>query len=297
MIDTQTLRPGDITKADPYVIAFIANPALETPSGSFIPDPITSDKLGFDAAVLYAIDCIFGLLPGQAENFISDPVIGPKIRVISIREGGLPAEIQNALVFESVFGSLLEPRRDRFIPYLSRHDIRADVAFAVSKSARFSRSAAYGTTDDTARAGTPFQLDGATRKHWHFPSILGTVALHVTARMLTPAHEFGHASSSYDSGFITDLYTPNSAVQFNVRIGRPILPNFANYEGVQYLTDPVRDGLGYPPAWTSFHPELVVKSAPAVMDDYTGQPNPLVCRHDAITVAYLRDRLVAKIGR
>ena len=121
--------------------------------------------------------------------------------------------------------------------------------------------------------------------------------MHVTARSLTPAHEFGHAASSYDSGFITDLYVRNFVVQFNVRLGRPIPGNFATYNGTQFVSDPLRDGLGYPAAWTSFHPELLAASFPALMDDYTTQSNPLVCRHDAITVAYLRDRLVAKIGR
>ena len=50
-------------------------------------------------------------------------------------------------------------------------------------------------------------------------------------------------------------------------------------------------------AWSSYHCELLNAAAPAAMDNYWQTANPLGCRHDAITVAYLTDRLIAKIGR
>lgn len=282
--------------AHPYTIAFVANPVLKDRSGSIATDPILSNQAGFDACVTFAVDCLYGRLAGQTENFLADPAIGTNIRIVSIFETGLAVTDANSLVEESDFGQMISPRRDQYLPYLLRHSIHADVAYAISGSTRYSRASAYGTTDNTAGAGTPFVLDGVTRMHWHFPLIPGAVAMHVTANSLTPAHEFGHAASSYSSGFVTDLYVPNTAVNFNVRIGPPIPLLFATYDGTAYPSDPTRDGLGYG-NWNSYHPGLVNTAAPALMDNYTTQANPLVCRHDAITRAYLRDRLIAKIGR
>jgi hypothetical protein len=64
-----------------------------------------------------------------------------------------------------------------------------------------------------------------------------------------------------------------------------------------FVTDDVRDGLGYPATWQSFHCELVDPTNPAVMDDYTRAGDALNCRHDAISRPFLVDRIVAKVGR
>lgn len=292
----QILQPGNTSRPNPYTIAFVANPVLKDNSGGLAIDPIMTQQAAFDACVLFAIDCIWGRLPGQTENLVSDPAIGPHIRIVSIFETGLPPVNANSLVEEDDFGFLIAPRRDNYAPYLATHGMSPDVAFAISASGRYNRASAWGTTDDTARPGTPFTLDGQAMQHWHFPEIFGTVALHVTSRSLTPAHEFGHAASSYNAGFITDLYVPNTSPNFNVRIGRPIPPQFATYDGTVFTPDPTRDSLGYG-GWNSYHPSLVGPSVPAIMDNYTTQPNPLVCRHDTITRAFLRDRLLAKINR
>lgn len=44
------VRPGDISKNDPFTICVVANPALEAPlrSGQFIVDPITGARAEFD---------------------------------------------------------------------------------------------------------------------------------------------------------------------------------------------------------------------------------------------------------
>ncbi|MBI2686651.1 MAG: hypothetical protein HYX27_10070 [Acidobacteria bacterium] len=295
-VDIQILQSGDSSRPRPYSILFAANPVLKQASGALIIDPVMTQQAAFNTCVRYAIDCLFGRLPAQAENFLADPAIGPRIRLISVFETGLPVSDPNSLVEERVFGGLVAPRRGRYAPYLARHGILADVAYAISASDDFRRASAYGTTDDTGRPGTPFRLDGQSLMHWHFPDISGTVAMHLTARSLTPAHEFGHAASSYNSGFVTDLYIPNTSPNFNVRIGRPIVNPFATYNGTPFAPDPTRDGLGYG-AWNSYHPALVNATVPALMDNYTTQVNPLVCRHDTITRAFLRDRLIAKLGR
>ena len=295
-VDIRILQQGNLATPHPYTIVFAANPVLKQLDGTLILDPVMGTVNAFDACVQYCIDCLFGRVPSQAEDFLADPAVGPNIRIISVFETGLLATAPNSLVEEMVFGSLLAPRRDNYAPYLAQHGLSADVAFAISGSAAFSRASAWGSTDDTARPGSPFTLDGVVRQHFHFPAIPGTVALRVTNRDLTPAHEFGHAASSYTSGFVTDLYVDSITPQFNLRIGRPIVDPFAVYNGNAFASDPTRDHLGYG-AWRSYHPQLADTTVPALMDDYTTQSNPLVCRHDLITRTYLRDRLLAKIRR
>lgn len=298
-VELQIIRPGDTTKPAPYTILFVANPVLEVPwnSGTFIADPMPSNKVDFDAAVGYAVDCFLGAVPNQAENLMGDSRIAPNIRIVSLRVTGLPATDANALVGESVLGRLLAPRRDQMVAFAAEHDLLVDVVIAVSESAKYMRASAYGTTDDPTRPGTPFSIDGLNRMHWHFAQIPGTIALHKTSRSLTPLHEFSHAASSYSSGFITDLYVDNATAQLNCKVGRPIPAGFAIYNGASFNSDPLRDGLGYQASWNSYHCELVNASAPALMDNYPASTNPLACRHDRITAAYLTDRLIAKIGR
>jgi hypothetical protein len=83
----------------------------------------------------------------------------------------------------------------------------------------------------------------------------------------------------------------------NCKIGRPIPGAFATYNGSSFNSDGLRDGLGYPASWNSYHCDLVNTAAPALMDNYPAAASPLDCRHDQITAAYLTDRLIAKIGR
>lgn len=298
-VDKKILRPGDTTKADPYTICFVANPALESPwrSFSFITDPMPANAAGFDATVQYAIDCLFGTLPGQAEQLLADPRIAPFVRIVSLRVTGLPANDPNALVGESPLGLLLAPRRTQMASFAAGFlGFTPDVIFAVSESSTFTRESAFPTTDDDAGPGTAFQLDGLPQSHRHNFLVPGTAAIHVSTRMITPLHEFGHAASSFTNGQVVDLYV-DSPPALNCKVGRPIPPSFGSLDVTALASDAARDGLGYPAAWRSFHCQLLDLANPAVMDDYTAAANPLDCRHDAITRAFLLDRIAAKVGR
>ena len=286
-------------KPNPFTVAIVANPALEAPwnSGAFIVDPIIGQLAAFQAAVTYIDAALFGLLAGQQEKVLADPAIMPFARVESLYDDGLPVEAANSLVAQDGESDTLIARRTFFNPFLENYGIVADVGYAVSASATHTRASAWFTTDDNTRGSVPFTLNGNNLLHCFYSQIPGTVAIHSTASSLTALHEFGHAISSYTNGKILDLYV-DSPPDFNNQQGRPIPGLFSNYQGVNYASDPVRDTLGYPATWQSYHAALVDPACPAVMDNYWLSPKgPIACRHDSITVAFIRDRLIAKIGR
>lgn len=300
MPTVNVLRPGDTSKPDPFTIAIVANPALEQPwkSGAFAADDIASDEPAFDQCAAYIDDALFGNLPDQRERLLADPAIEPYVRVVTLFAPGLPAVAANALVGEHPLSLLLVARRATFRPFLARFGLDADVAYAVSLSASHARASAWGTSDDDAGPGAPFELDGATLHHRHRSLIPGAVAIHASAHSLTALHEFGHALSSYSNGYLTDLYV-DSGPALNNKLGRPIPPDFGTYEAASTASDPTRDGLGYPAGWASYHPEPIDPALPAVMDDYwmAADGLPEHCRHDRLTRQFLRDRLRAKITR
>jgi hypothetical protein len=298
--DVQVLRPGDTAKPNPVTIVIVSNPALEAPwgSGAFIADPITTDQPAFDASCRYIEDSLFGDLPGESEHLLADPAIGPNVRLVSVFVTGLPAQDANSLIAQDGSSNILVARRNGFVPFLARFGQQADVAYAVSKSVSHSRASAWFTSDDDARPGVSFTLDGVTPSHRHFNLIPGTVAIHTTSTSLTALHEFGHALSSWTNGMVVDLYV-DSGPGLNNRRGRPILPVFAVYQGTTMATDAARDSLGYPNGWQSYHCELLDPGRPAVMDNYWLSPNGVSehCQHDRITRQFLLDRLRAKIAR
>ena len=293
------LQPGDTTKPNPYTIAIVANPALETASGSgaFVPDPILGNLPGFDAAAQYVFDVLFGRLPAQAERLLADPSFGPHIRVVKVFDSGRPPTDPNALVTQFA-PNIAEPRRDQFKPFLAAYQITADVAYAVTASPTHDRASAWFTTDDTSRGGIPFNVDGTAFTHWYFCTIPGTVALPVSSNSMTALHEFGHAGSSFSDGMVIDQYVDNT-VGLNNKRGRPIPATFGTLDGAPFNTDPTRDGLGYPPSWQSYHPELMDPAMPSLMDNYWLAPGgvPEKCRWDGLTRQYFFDRLTAKLSR
>lgn len=300
---TRVLKSGNTTKADPFTVCFIANPSLESPEGSrhFIADPILSSQSDFDDCVDYAVDCLFGDLPGQQERLLDPLDIRHAVRVVSLFTPGLPAVDANGLVAEQDpgLGELISCRRTVVRPFLARFGLDADIVFAISASTTHTHATAWDTTDDNSRSGVPFVLDGVTLYHRHHAVVPGTIALHVTDRDVTPLHEFQHAMGSYTNGQIADLYHPHGYA-LNKRQGRPIPVDFSTYEGTAYPSDPSRDGIGYSTGWTSYHCELHFPSAPALMDNYYLAPpplSPLDCENDRITRAFLHDRLRAKINR
>jgi len=293
------IRPGDSSKPNPYTIAVIANPALESPlrSGIFAGDPILKSLAAFQAAVVYIEANLFATLPGQKEKLLADPAIQPKVRLVSIFDDTLVPGPATSLVGQDGVSNLLVARRNAFAPLLTKYSIQADVAYAVSASSSHTRASAWFTSDDDNGPGIAFTLDGTGFVHRYNCLVPGTVGIHVTASSLTALHEFGHAASSYTNGSVLDLYV-DSPPGLNNKTGRPIPPNFAVYDSTSYQSDPIRDGLGYPAGWSSFHCELLAPACPAVMDNYyLSASGALACEHDAITRRFLRDRILAKIGR
>lgn len=299
--DIRQVRPGDAgVRPTPFTIVIVANPALEAPwnSGAFVVDPIMANRPAFDAAVQYIDRSLFGGLPQQQENLLADQAIAPHICVVSVWVQGLNAEDGNALVAQDGVSDILVARRSMFVPFLDQFELTADVAYAVSASPTHTRASAWFTSDDTARGGVAFTLDGVNLQHAYFNLVPGTVGIHTTSNSLVALHEFGHALSSYENGSVVDLYV-DSGPGFNNKRGRPIPVNFAAYDGVTYRSDQTRDGLGYPAGWQSYHCELTAPAYPAVMDNFWQAPGgpPERCMHDRITRQFLRDRLLAKFGR
>lgn len=297
---TRVIRAGDATKRDPFTICVVGNPALEAPwrSGQFIPDPVTVAQADFDRSTRQIKQVLFGRLPNQAETFLGDPSIGSKVRMITLFAAGLPAEDENSLVGQDGVSSLLVTRRAVFKSFLARYGLAADVVFAVSGSESHNRASAWLTSDDDGGPGLPFTLDGVALHHRFHNLIPGTVALHTTSGSVTALHEFGHALSSYSNGQIVDLYVDSPAAANNKR-GRPIPTRFAVYDGINIAADPVRDGIGYPPGWQSYHSALHDPEYPALMDDYwqaTGEAAER-CQHDQLTRRFLLDRVRAKQSR
>jgi hypothetical protein len=298
IFDVQVLRQGP-SKANPFTIVIVSNPVLKLMTGGLVADPIIANRPAFDAAVRQIDDCLFGLLPGQAERLLSDPAVVGGVRVVALFVSGSVIVDANCLVSEEAFGQLIAPRQDKFKPFLRRFNFgqEIDIAFAVSASSRFTRESARPMIDDNSRPGSPFTLDGVGLQHRHYNDMPGVVAMHQNSTSVTALHEFGHALSSTTNGLVTDLYIPHSSPEVNVRVGRPIPLTFGTLNGATFLSDPNRDGLTYPGHWTSYHCELLDPTVPAVMDNYPQAGNPLQCRHDAITRRFLLDRMVAKINR
>jgi hypothetical protein len=294
------LAAGDTSKTNPFTIGIIANPALEAPyqSGQFMADPITANQASFDASASYIQNVLFGALANQREVFLADPGIAPKVRLFSIFVAGLPIQGSNSLVGQDSVSELLIARRNAFRPFLKGFGLDADVVYAVSASATHTRASAWFTSDDDAQPGVNFTLDGAAFTHRYYSLIPGTVAMHVTASSMTALHEFGHALSSYSNGMVVDLYVDSNPA-LNCKSGRPIPPQFADYNGTAYNSDPTRDTLGYPKGWQSYHCELNDPGFPALMDDYWLAPDhvPEHSQHDKITRQFLTDRVRAKLQR
>ena len=292
------LQEGDAGKPQPFTITIISNPSLERPlgSGNFVADSITTDQQAFDACAQYIKNALLGRLPGQRELFLADPAIGPCIRIVSLFVTGLNLEDANSLVGEQA--DLLVARRNVFNGFLIRYRLQADVAYAVSQSEINTRASAWYTSDDDTRPGVAYSLDGTTLYHRYYNLIPGMVAIHSSSSSLTALHEFGHALSSYTNGKIVDLYV-DDGTGVNNKTGRPIPAQFAVYNNSTYASDSIRDGLGYPAGWQSYHCELIDPALPAIMDDYWQAPDgvPEHCQHDRITRQFLIDRVLAKISR
>ena len=293
-----TVRRAGAAKNAPFTILLVANPAIETPfgSGTFVPDPILKNQAGFDAAVTYIDDSLFGKLPGQADLLLGDPAIAPEVRLLTLFDTTLAANAANSFVGQHITSELLIARRAAIKAFLTRQNLIADVVYAVTDSKTHTRASAWFTSDDDAQTGVPFVVDTNTFHHRHWYTVPGTVAIHRTASSLTAPHEFGHAISSYSNGMVVDLYVDSPAA-LNCRVGPPINKTFATYQGTAMPSDTARKPIGYPPGWKSYHCGLSATAAPALMDNYWLGTPPEGCENDLITRQFLRDRVLAKMGR
>ena len=268
MMATKNVLSTGVSKTEPFTICIFANPFIESlwHSGRFVADPIMTRQADFDASAQYIAACILGLVPGQAEHLFDAPMAAAA-RIVSIFNPSLaPSSAASLVAEDDQSTTLLVARRDSFKASALEAGEVIDVGIAVSASSARKRASSFLATDDDTGAGTRFVCDGATKYHRLRTEIPGATAIHVDERSLTPLHEFQHALGSYTNYAIVDLYV-DSGNDLNCKNGRPIPPGFCTYEGRNHASDPVRDGLAYPPRWTSYHCALIDSGNPAVMDD------------------------------
>ena len=310
VIPTTRWQDGDPNKSDPFFILILNNIALERPvgSGAYIGDldgsaPGGAHEAAFQQQARYIVDNLLGRLPGQAEQLLADSPHAANIRIWSKFVSGAPVDSTTCLVLEDPTkgSAIIEPRRDEVVRMLRHLDTNPDIVFIITQSTTHDRASAYAATDDDMRGGRAFQYDGAPFFHRWFHLIPGMAAIHMTSSAMTAAHEFGHAFSSYTNGFIDDLYVDGTSTAFNRKYGVPPAPapqNFASYDGMAYNSDPVRNGLGYPASWSSYHAELADPANPALMDNFwKASGGNLSSRHDKLTKQFILDRIDAKATR
>jgi hypothetical protein len=188
----------------------------------------------------------------------------------------------------------------------SMYGAPVDIIYAVTESPRHTRATAWYSTDDPTNIGQTFSIDGVQMVHCYNALIPGVIAIHRTASALTAPHEFSHALSSYQNGMIIDLYVSNGTAAVNCKVAaQPFPASFGTYAGAPLASDLTRTCIGYPAGWGSFGSERnglapAGPDLPAMMDNYymaCRGHSPLQCEHDRITRAFLRDRLLVKIGR
>jgi hypothetical protein len=181
----------------------------------------------------------------------------------------------------------------------------ADIVYAFSYSLA-SIPSGWATEDDDTSPGTGWTFDDfdwTHRKRALKPGAIG-LGRSLSRGDLTMLHEFGHAASLFQFGFLADLYndlwTENEHIlainrKWRVNEGDPVPHQYARLNGKLYLSDRKRDGLGYPDDWLSYHPQLR-NSLPNLMDWNTSS-SAGESLFDEVTEQWLRDRLLWKIDR
>ncbi|HEX2317283.1 MAG TPA: hypothetical protein VHJ17_26280 [Thermomonospora sp.] len=297
-VPVRTLYPG-APKANPYTIAFVANPAIEAATGGTVTaDPVLQDRPGFLGAVRYSLRNLFT----EDEDLLRQGDLDRHIRLVALFDASRTPSLDNALAHE-VPPNLMETRRDRVAPFLRYYRIAADYVSVLYSSTTHDRATAWSTSDDFEHGTADFTYDGVTRRHGLLTRVPGSAAIPISVSVggeMTAFHEFGHAGS--DGGaFVTDLYVDGTDVAINKKrralATDPVPATFANYNGTDHAADAGRDSLGYPATWTSYHPELIVPTRPNLMDNYFLTTQPRACRFDRLTYAWYSDRLRAKVFR
>jgi len=289
-------------RTNPYTVAFVANPAIESAAGgTFSADPVLTQRTDFHDAVNY---CLRTMLT-ETEDLLRQNNLDTHIRFVTIFDSTLTANNNNSLAQE-LNPNLMLTRRDRLRPFLARYFEVADMVMVLHGSTTHDRATAWYTTDNANMPGTAYTYDGVNRLHGHIPEIPGSAAIPISVDQTghTALHEFCHGASDFNNGRIWDLYHDGPSGGFDVnkkfRANNtdPIPNNFANYNGTNYNSDQNRNGIGYPIAWESYHPALIDPTRPNLMDNYwQAFDTPLRCRLDQLTYDLLSDRLRAKIFR
>ena len=232
------IRRSGAAKTEPFTICIVANPALETPwkSGMFSADPILTRKSDFDAAVQYIDDCLFAGVPGIQEQLLNDPAIAPNVRLVTIWDPTATVRASNALVGLDSVSNILIARRNEMKAFVASYSISgvpitADIVYGVSSSNTHNRASAWFTSDDNARPGVGFTLDGAPLVHRYYCEILERLRYIVqlaTLRLCTSSNTLFQVTQTDKSWTCTStaaqLPTANLDVRFRARLARTILP-------------------------------------------------------------------------
>ena len=221
-------KPSD----NPYTIVIVANPALQQYNRTLARDPIMGQPDKFELVVQNTIAALFGNLPGQTEKFLAP--FRSQIRIVTIFDPAAATSWPNSLVAEAS-GQYLVPLWQRIPAFVNGYQVggkplAADVVIAVTSSPRFTLSGSWPTMDDAGAGGNPFTMDGAQHVHRNRNTMPGMTALHSDASAITALHEFSHAASSWENGYVFDLYNDFAAgtvLLLNKRwSSRPIPGNF-----------------------------------------------------------------------
>lgn len=285
----------------PYTIVFVASPASETTAGAIVTDGILTNRAGFQDVVRHCLDNMFN----ENEDVLRIDGFERQVRLVSIFDTLQPGSIAANTLIRQVAPDMTEALRDRMNDFVRRYWEDPDIVFCVTDSAVYTRATAWPSTDDNGRASTAFAYDGVARAHGHFTDIPGAAALSTNMDMtgLTAIHEFLHAASDFNNGWIDDLYVDDQRTvfcvnkKFRTTAGSTIPANFGTYEGVQYASDTARDGLGYPATWRHYQAAPRNAAVPNLMDDFWQPTTSTNCLLDGLTYEWLRDRLNAKIMR
>jgi len=284
-----TVLVDGAAKASPYTLLFLANPVVRRQNGTFVADPIQSNRRAFHETVATALRVLFGTRERLLVPYAHE------IRVVA-RYASAAVTAGNALCRQE-HGGQMWPEQAKITAFLSALPLAADHVFVVFRSSSHGRATTYWSVEAGASAGQAWTLDGAAQNHRQTSTQPGTTALTSPTAPITALHEFLHGAD------VDDLYVDSPPNRFVVNRKRKVTvaahrpAQFATLDGIAYATDLHRDGLGYPAAWLSYHPALVDTLRPNVMDDYHRADDPTRCRLDVLTLRYMRDRLEWKLQR
>lgn len=284
-----------------YTIAFAASPGRMSGT-SVVSDGILSDRPAFHQLVTH---CLTNLLTLD-ESLLRTDNLDRMLRFVAIFDTSRGADTNTALVIGESPNEI-KPRRDEASAFVRGYWERPDIVYGISDSPTFTRAFGDATRDAAPTTAGTYTYDGTNRGHGLRASVAGAIALstNMDTTGLTAIHEFGHAASEANNGWVWDLYNDGIPSTFTVnkkmraQATDAVPANFATAFGSTYTADANRDGLGYDATWRSFHPTLRVTNRPNLMDNYwqAGAGNEQRCRFDVLTFDWLLRRIRTKANR